>query len=155
MVKRITGALVKPIDQGAWKDLADLADVDLTSEDPDSPVEHVFAHTVTTGWRAAGPGIQTIRLRFRRPVQLTRILVLFEEMARPRTQEFVLAWRAAGEMMDVEILRQQFTFAPPDTIIEREDYRVHLIDVSELALSITPDISGGQAIATLQEFCVA
>jgi hypothetical protein len=57
--------------------------------------------------------------------------------------------------MDVEILRQQFTFAPPDTIIEREDYRVHLIDVSELALSITPDISGGQAIATLQEFCVA
>jgi hypothetical protein len=53
------------------------------------------------------------------------------------------------------ILRQQFTFAPPDTTTEREDYRVDLVDASALELSIRPHIGGGHSIATLQQFCVA
>jgi hypothetical protein len=80
---------------------------------------------------------------------------VFEETAVMRTQEFVLRWQAAGARQSVDILRQQFTFAPPDTTSEREDYRVDLIEASVLELSITQHISGGDSIATLQQFCVA
>jgi hypothetical protein len=52
-------------------------------------------------------------------------------------------------------VRQQFTFAPPGTTREREDYAVNLVDVSALELSIVPDISGGDAVATLQQFRIA
>ena len=64
-------------------------------------------------------------------------------------------WQAAGARQSVAILRQQFTFAPPDTTTEREDYRVDLLEASVLELSITPHISGGYSIAMLQQFCVA
>ena len=106
-------------------------------------------------WRAAAPGVQTIRLRFRRPVRLTGIRLVFEETAVTRTQEFVLRWQAAGAQPSVDIVRQQFTFAPPGTTTESEYYRVDLDEVSALELSITPHIGGGDAIATLQQFCVA
>jgi hypothetical protein len=52
-------------------------------------------------------------------------------------------------------VRQQFTFAPPGTTTEREDNRADLDEVSAVELSITPHIGGGDAIATLQQFCVA
>jgi hypothetical protein len=154
MIKRITG-VNEAVSTTEWLDLTQLADVDVTSEQPASPIEGVFACDVPAAWRAAVPGVQTIRLRFRRPVRLTRIRLLFEETAVMRTQEFVLRWRAAGAARDVDILRQQFTFAPPNTTTEREDYRVDLVDASALELSITPHISGGHSIATLQQFCVA
>lgn len=120
-----------------------------------SPVEGAFAREAAVGWRAAAPGRQSIRLRFHRPVRLSRIALTFEESTRVRTQEFVLRWRARGAEHDVDILRQQFTFAPPGTTREREDYAVNLDQVSALELSIVPDISGGDARATLQQLSLA
>ncbi len=155
MIKRITRSLEETTAVPSWFDLTDLADVDVTSENPASPIEGIFAREATTGWRADLPGVQTIRLRFRCPVRLTRIRLIFEETAETRTQEFVLRWQAAGAPNDRDILRQQFTFAPPGSMIEREDYRVDLINVTALELSITPHISGGHSIATLQQFSVA
>src|SRR5262249_956236 len=136
-------------------DLTTVADVDVTSEDPESPVEGVFASDAPKPWRAASPGAQTIRLHFHNPVRLRRIQLVFEERTQPRTQEFVLRWRRAGAERDIDVLRQQFTFAPLGTTLEREDYHVDLASVSALELSITPHISGGPAVATLQQFCVA
>jgi len=66
-----------------------------------------------------------------------------------------LRWQAAGNQQSVDIVRQQFTFAPPDTTTEREDYQVDLVEASALELSITPHIGGGYSIATIQQFCVA
>jgi hypothetical protein len=45
---------------------------------------------------------------------------MFVETVVMRTQEFVLRWQAAGTHRSVAILRQQFTFAPPEPTIERE-----------------------------------
>jgi hypothetical protein len=154
MIKRITSRN-DTVSTTEWLDLIQLADVDVTSEQPASPIEGVFACNAPVSWRAATPGVQTIRLHFRSPVRLARIDLVFEEAVVMRTQEFVLRWQAAGTHRSVIILRQQFTFAPPTTTIEREDYRVDLIEASVLELSITPHISGGDSTATLQRFCVA
>jgi hypothetical protein len=154
MIKRIIG-VDEAISTTAWLDLKQLADVEVTSEQPASPIEGVFAIDAPAPWRAAVPGPQTIRLCFHRPMRLTRIRLVFEETAGRRTQEFVLRWLASGAPKTMDVLRQQFTFAPPDTTIEREEYRVDLSDVSALELSITPHISGGSSIATLQQWCVA
>ncbi|MBP1749518.1 MAG: hypothetical protein H6Q52_2057 [Deltaproteobacteria bacterium] len=48
-----------------------------------------------------------------------------------------------------EVLRQQFTFSPPNTTREAEDYTVSLDGVTTLELRIVPDISGGDAHASL------
>lgn len=154
MIKRITG-VNEAVSTTEWLDLSQLADVDVTSEQPASPIDGTFVRDAPAPWRAAVPGVQTIRLRFHRPVRLRRIRLVFEETAIMRTQEFVLRWQTVGAPQDVDILRQQFTFAPPDTTTEREDYQVDLVEVSALELSITPDIGGGHSIATLQQFCVA
>lgn len=155
MIKRITAMQVDVGGEPSWLDLDDLADVDVTSEEPGSPVERAFARDESAGWRAAVPGPQTIRLRFHHPVRLTRIRLIVDETARPRTQEFVLRWRARDAGHDIDIVRQQFTFAPPGTTREREDYSVNLDGVSVLELSIVPDISGGDARATLQQLRLA
>ena len=155
MIKRITGRVVEGSVDASWLKLETLADVEVTSENPGSPVEGVFVSDAPTPWRAASPGVQTIRLVFHSPLRLTRIRLIFEERTEPRTQEFVLRWRPAGAAHDVDVLRQQFTFALPGTTIEREDYHVDLAGLSALELSITPDISGGSAVATLKQFCVA
>jgi hypothetical protein len=154
MIKKIIGA-VEQVSTETWLDLRDLADVDVTSEDAVSPVEHLFDDDAPTAWRAGLPGRQTIRLRFHRPVRITRIRVMFEETTTMRTQEFVLRWRRNDGDRDVDIVRQQFTFAPPGTTREREEYAVNLVDVSALELSIVPDISGGDAVATLEQFRIA
>jgi hypothetical protein len=140
MIKRVT-SMNEAVSSTEWLDLIPLADVDVTSEHPASPIEGVFVYDAPTPWRAAAPGVQTIRLRFRRPIRLTGIRLVFEETAVTRTQEFVLRWQAAGARPSVDIVRQ--------------DYRVDLDEVSALELSITPHIGGGDAIATLQQFCVA
>jgi hypothetical protein len=155
MIKRITTIHDDVRVEPRWLELDDLADVDVSSEEPTSPIEGAFASDAPAGWRAAVPGPQSVRLRFRRPVRLTRIELIFEESARVRTQEFVLRWRASGAANDVEIVRQQFTFAPPGTTREREEYSVDLDQVVALELSLVPDISGGEARATLQKLSVA
>jgi hypothetical protein len=54
----------------------------------------------------------------------------------PRTHEFVL--RASTSDGQREIVRQQFTFSPPTTSIEREEYDVNLDGVARLELAIVP-----------------
>ena len=154
MIKRITTVKDDVQVTPRWLELDDLADVDVSSEEPTSPIEGAFGDA-PAGWQAAVPGPQSVRLRFRRPVRLTRIELIFEESARMRTQEFVLRWRPSGAANDAEILRQQFTFAPPGTTREREEYSVDLDQVVALELSLVPDISGGEARATLRKLSVA
>ena len=54
-----------------------------------------------------------------------------------------------------EIVRQQFTFSPPGTAVEREEYATDLAGVSQLELTIIPAIDRGDAIATLREWRIA
>ena len=66
-------------DDFKWLDIDSLADVEVTSEDPAHPIESALLPHRTSGWRAGGPGQQTIRLLFTSPQQLRRIRVSFVE----------------------------------------------------------------------------
>jgi len=72
-----------------------------------------------------------------------------------RTQEFVLRWSADGGHTFNEIVRQQWNFSPLGTTSETEDYRVDLSAVTVLELSIVPEISGGQRVASLAQLRLA
>jgi hypothetical protein len=135
-------------------DLDRAAQAEVTSEDPDHPVESALIPGRGAGWRAAGPGPQTVRLRFGEPRRVRRVWLHFAEPAAARTQEFVLRWEADGRPAR-EVVRQQWTFSPGGSTREIEDYRVDLWGVTVLELTISPDISGGDARASLAELRVA
>jgi hypothetical protein len=131
-------------------DLDREAMVEVTSEDQDCPVEAALVLGETRGWRAAVSGAQTVRLIFDKPQRLTRISLVFEETDTERTQEFVLRWSGDGGHSFREIVRQQWNFSPPNSILEVEEYRVVLSDVNVFELIIVPDISRGPARASLK-----
>ena len=135
-------------------DLSTTASVEVTSEDKDYPIESALIPGESKGWRAAEPGTHNIRIIFDRPQKLTRISLLFEEKETNRTQEFVLRWSAEREGALREIVRQQWNFSPPNTTTEIEEYRVDLSDVTILEMTITPDIAGGLARASLNRLTV-
>ena len=147
------GAVDRAVPVDEWLDLERAARVEVTSEDPDHPVESALIPDRGSGWRAAGPGRQTVRLLFDEPRNIRRVRLLFAEPSAARTQEFVLRWASDREVR--EVVRQQWTFSPGGSTQETEDYRVELSGVTVLELSITPDISGGAARASLAEMRVA
>jgi hypothetical protein len=138
-----------------WLDLGSLAEVEVTSEDVAYPIEAALLPGHGSGWRAAAPGKQTIRLLFTRPQRLKRICLSYVEPSTRRTQEYVLRWSADGGQSYREIARQQWNFSPQGAISETEDHRVDLPAVTTLELTIIPDISGGNAIASLARLWVA
>ncbi len=138
-----------------WLDLESLADVEVTSEDVAHPIEAALLPGHGSGWSAAAPGKQTIRLLFTRPQRLKRICLVYEEPVTVRTQEYVLRWSADGGQSYREITRQQWNFSPQGATSEAEDHRVDLQAVTALELSIIPDISGGDALASLARLRLA
>jgi len=138
-----------------WLDLEQLARVEITSEDTEHPIESALIQNNDSGWRASAPGKQTIRLVFDKPQKITRIQLLFEESKHERTQEFVLRWSPDDQDTDREIVRQQYNFSPAANTREQEDYTVNLDGVLILEMSITPDISGGNARASLARLRLA
>lgn len=138
-----------------WLPLDELAEVEFTSESATHPVEAALLPGGERGWRAAGPGEQTIRLTFEHPLALRHIRVVVEERERARTQEFVLRVAFGPEGSWREVARQQFNFSPSGAVREQEDYRVELPAVVALELTIVPDIGGGDARASVEQLRVA
>lgn len=133
----------------AWLDLDQIALAEVTSEAEGYPIESALVGGGERGWRAASKGSQTIRLIFDQPQRLTRIWLAFEDSENRRTQEFVLRSSQDQGNSFREIVRQQWNFAPPDSIREIEDYAVNLYEVTQLELIIVPDKSGSDARASL------
>lgn len=138
-----------------WIDVEQLAQVEVTSEDAAHPIESALILGDDSGWRAAQPGEQTIRLVFDQPQRLSRVWLLFIEPDIARTQEFVLRWSPDGGRTFRDIVRQQWNFGPPESIREAEDYRVDLSGVTALELVIVPDKSGGDARASIAQWRLA
>jgi hypothetical protein len=95
-------------------------------------------------------GHQTIRLLFDQPQTIRVIQVVFKEKEFARTHEFVLRWLPQGARAWKDVVRQQWTFSPPITETECEEYQVDLPSASELELSVRPNISGGETRASLE-----
>ena len=142
-------------EQRDWLDLECCIQIEVTSEDTAHPIESALGHAGGEGWRAAGPGEQTIRLLFDEPVTLRRVRLVFREEVQGRTQEFVLRWSPDGGRTYREIVRQPYTFSPPGTTREIEEYAANLDGVTALELRIVPDISGGNARASLERMQLA
>lgn len=138
-----------------WLNVEDLVEVEVTSEDPAHPIESALVPGTGAGWRAAGPGPQTIRLLFDHPQRLQWIRVDFLETEAERTQEYVLRWSPDGGRSFRDIVRQQWNFSPSGATAETEDHRVELAGVTVLELTITPDIGGGAAPASLAQMRLA
>jgi len=127
----------------------ELAEVEITSEDPAHPIESALLPDRLSGWRAATPGQQTIRLFFNQPQRLGRIWINFVEPGTERTQEYVLRWSPDCGRSFRNIVRQQWNFSPQGATCETDDHRVDLAAVTILELSIIPDIREGNAFASL------
>jgi hypothetical protein len=157
MLKRIIGDDREevPGSDRHWLNVEPLAQVEVTSEDAAHPIESALLPAASSGWRAAQPGPQTVRLVFDEPQRLKRIYLEFREDELERTQQFVLRWSSHRGESYREIVRQQYNFSPPVTTRECEDYSVDLDGVTTLELNIVPEISGGPARASLAQLRIA
>jgi hypothetical protein len=155
IISRGPGAVAAGAVEPGWIELDRLAQLEITSEDADYPIESALIPGTVLGWRAAQPGEQMIRLRFDEPLRIKRIRLVFHEDEQERTQEFVLRWSPNDAQSYREIVRQQYNFSPPEAAREIEDYNVDLDAVTALELRIVPDISGGSTRASLAQLRVA
>jgi hypothetical protein len=153
--ERASGADALAASEARWFDLEELAQIEVTSEDPKHPVEGALVLGDDRGWRAGQASPQTIRILFDRPVSVRRMSLSFIEPELTRTQEFVIRWSADGGRSFRDVVRQQWNFTPTGSAREAEDYRVELSDVTVLELTIVPNISGGAARASLAEWRIA
>ena len=138
-----------------WLNLEKIARVEVSSEDPQHPIESTFKQGESLGWRASQPGEQLIRLLFDEPKDLRRIWLRFSEPTVERTQQFTLRWADSQIGPFREIVRQQWNFNPRSSTIEIEDYKVDLRHVLALELTIDPDRGKNQAFAVLAEWRMA
>jgi hypothetical protein len=136
-----------------WLDLQQIASAEISSEDPQHPFENALQGE-GSGWRAAAPGPQVIRLNFDHPQSIRRIRLEFREQHRERAQEFAVFASSAAHQRR-EIVRQQWTFSPGGSATEVEDYSVDLPAVLSLELKIDPGRHDKLAVATLESISVA
>ena len=131
-----------------------IAEVEVTSEHPDFPIDAALSEAGRQGWRAGSAGEQRVALIFDRPERVRKMTLKFVETERPRTQEFVLTWSSAVDGPAHVIVRQQWTFSPSGSTTESETYEMDLHEVRMIELTIKPDLSDVTAVATLAEWRV-
>jgi hypothetical protein len=139
-----------PRHDDGWLDLGAVAEVEITSEDPEHPIESALIPGHDVGWRANAPGRQVIRLLFSPAQKVTHIQLHFEEKSVARTQEYVLQWAPERGQVCREIVRQQWNFSPSGATVEVEDHQVDLSSVELLELIIDPDTESQTAFAALE-----
>ena len=138
-----------------WLNLEQIARVEVTSEDPQYPIESAFNHGQGPGWRAGQTGQQTIRLLFDEPQRVRRIWLRFSEPSAQRTQQFTLSWSADADGPLADVIRQQWNFSPNGSTTEIEDCKVELSRVRVLELVIDPDSGRDQTVASLADWRLA
>lgn len=157
MQKRILGsdAVDTRVSPGKWFDLEAIADVEVSSEHPDHPIEAALLPGYSQGWRASTPGKQAIRLRFKQAQQIHCVQLDFLESACQRSQEYVLRVSQDDGETFQDIARQQWNFSPEGSTSETELHHVEKSHVTHIELIITPDRQQHQAIASLERLQIA
>lgn len=139
----------------AWHDLDVLCRAEVSSEDPAHPLEAALVGGAPGGWRASRSGAQVVTLRFDAPLAIRRVVVAVVERDVTRTQELVLCCATERDPAPRELRRQRWNFSPGGSTREVEDWRVEIDGVTALELSIIPDVSGGDARASLERLRIA
>jgi hypothetical protein len=143
--------------QSDMKAIAAIAEVWVTSEAADAPIDHAFdphGGPGGTHWVAAGPGEQRLILAFDTPQPLRTIRLEVEEPEVSRTQVLHVSVSRDGGRTYRELRRQEYTFSPPGTTFEREEWAVTVEGATHLQLVITPDKGGAPCRATLTSLAV-
>jgi hypothetical protein len=143
-MRKTVGAIPEPATNAAFGalDVAKLAHVFVTSEDPAHPIDHAFdghGGPGATAWVAAQAGAQSITVAFDEPQNVRAIALEIEEPALPRTQELELSIALAGSDTFQVLVRQEYTFSPPGTSFERETWTVAQRGISRVRIAIRPD----------------
>ena len=138
-----------------WLALQGVAQIELTSEDYEHPIESALIADRGTGWRASQPGEQRIRLVFDNPQAIRLIHLVFEDAKQERLQEFVLRGSSDHGRTYATIVRQQFFFSPSGATREVEDYTVDLNGNTDIELQIIPDLSRRPVFANLRELRIS
>jgi hypothetical protein len=139
------------------KDVSVLATVLVTSETVDHPIDNVFDTQRGPGgsrWMAAAPGEQVLILAFDAAQTIRRVSLEVEELEVSRTQELELSVSSDGGQTYRELRRQEYTFSPPGTTFEREDWAVTAEGITHLQLRIKPDKRGKPCRATLTSLAI-
>jgi hypothetical protein len=144
-----------PLPEHDWLDIEQVAKVEVTSEDPNFPIESALVSGKEPGWRAAARGEQIIRIVFENKRDLRRIRLEFSETENERTHEFTLRWSAEPDGPFRPIVRQQWTFSPQGSTTEAEDYQISLRGVAVLELALKPDLTPSNAFASLARWRLA
>ena len=145
----------KPDPEREWLDLENIAEVEITSEDSQFPVESALLPGNESGWRASLPGEQVLRIHFDMPQPVQLIRLHFHEGDSTRTQEYVLRCSSDGGESYQEIVRQQWNFSPDGATDEIEEYTVDHEVLTDIELSINPDISGKESLVSLKSLRLA
>jgi len=136
----------------AEMDIAAVATVLVSSEDPRHPVDCAFDGQRGAGasrWIAAQSGEQTLILAFDTPQIVRKILVEVEEPEISRTQELAVSISQDGGQTYRDVVRQEYNFSPPGTTLEHEEWSIKADAISHLQLRIKPDKGGKVGRATL------
>jgi F5/8 type C domain len=138
--------------------IADVATVQVTSEQPEHPIDHAFDTRRGPGgsrWVADAPGEQSVTLVFDRPQTIREVRIEVEELEVSRTQELALSLSSDGGRTYRELVRQEFNFSPSGTTFERECWTVPALAVTHVRLEIKPDKGGRIGRATLTSLTLA
>jgi hypothetical protein len=144
-----------PISKAPWigeKEIAAIATVWVTSEAADNPIDYAFDNRRGPGgsrWVAAETGAQRLILAFDQPQTLHSITVEVEEPEVSRTQELQVSVSTDNGQTFQELRRQEYTFSPPGTTFEREEWAVTAEAVTHLQIVILPDKGDKPCRATL------
>lgn len=143
---------------GGEKDVAALATVFVSSEDPNYPIENAFDAEGGPGasrWIAGAPGEQTVIVAFDAPQAIRTVRIEVEEPDTSRTQELDLSVSDNGGQTYRHVLRQEYNFSPPGTTMEREEWPFSADGITHVRLRIKPDKGNRPCRATLTTFALS
>jgi hypothetical protein len=107
-----------------------------------------------TRWIAAADGEQTLMLVFDTPQTIREISVETEEPQVTRTQVLCISLSDDGGQTYRERIRQEFTFSPPNTSVEHEEWSMPAQRVTHLRVAIRPDKGNAAGRATLTSLTI-
>lgn len=139
-------------------DLASVAVMAFSSEDPSHPVEHLMDGSHGPGaprWRSARPDTtEQLVVEFDAPQRISRLVYEVEETERERTQEIRVEVSTDGGASFRQILVQEYTFSPGGATLQHEDLRFEIMGATHLRLTVVPNKNGsGTATLTSLRLC--